>query len=251
MGRGRGSDRSRRGWSTRCRWHRMAGVTAGLARRRGHQRIVQVPPVARLDVLPGLVVGESGLVAQRRGRRVGIFCLATGGLGQHTKRQAQHQRRCQAVSELVHCSKPCEKAGEVPADAHACAKRTHEPHRASSGGLKGSDGSWGSVLAVRLERRRRSEEVGKTGRTQFDRRTQPGCSAGHWRCRTRGRAHVALVGARRMGMVSCLLIVVRMVGLVVDLVAVAVIRVVLASVLGWHAACRRTDHGCSHRTPDG
>lgn len=148
MGRGRGSDRSRRGWSTRCRWHRMAGVTAGLARRRGHQRIVQVPPVARLDVLPGLVVGESGLVAQRRGRRVGIFCLATGGLGQHTKRQAQHQRRCQAVSELVHCSKPCEKAGEVPADAHACAKRTHEPHgppaEASKGQMVRGGRSWPS-----------------------------------------------------------------------------------------------------------
>ena len=110
------------GCGRRCRWcrrggcsartsgHRVAGVCACPARW-GNQCVIELSPVAWLDVLPGLVVGEGGGVAQRWRSRLGIFCLAAGGLGQHTKRQAQHQCRCQAVGELVHCSKPCEEAG--------------------------------------------------------------------------------------------------------------------------------------------
>ena len=68
-------------------------------------------------------------------------------------------------------------------------RRTHEPNQASSGGLSGLDASWGSLLAVREEARRRSREVGERHRSHVRR-----CWDG--RQRTQQRRHRAEVTAQ-------------------------------------------------------
>lgn len=271
------------GWR---RWRRWRGRRG---RRRGHrvptvaraggpcgEPVVQCPPVARPGVLPGLVAGKGGFVVQRRCGRLGVSGIRSKGLcpalGQRKRGQAQRCSACHADQSVVHRWKPggstarrC-RSRETPA---APAKRTHGPRATSPGGREGSEGSGRSVLPARDEIRRgcgRFEEPDQgepEGFGQADRRAQQGREGAE------GRAHVALVSARRRvtrgvvaGVTACVFMGRRVLaGRQVVQGPVGHGRMgsrlsghgaALHGRLALHAhAARRAHHGCRHCTPQG
>ena len=69
---------------------------------------------------------------------------------------------------------------------------THEPHRASRGGLSGLDASWRTLLTVREETRRRSKKVGERDRSEVWWHGNGGQRAQQRRHRAKVAAQVAL-----------------------------------------------------------
>ena len=131
--------------------------------------------------------------------------------------------------------------------------RTHERHQASRGGLTGSDGSGWSVLAVRDEARRGYGRSGVQGGLR-PRMTQVGGGRRKGRQRTRTGATIAIVSTPWRDVIVLL----RMSILGVVLRPVTMMRVVvptrLAEVLHHdvlRTVLRETEHGSSHRAPDG
>jgi hypothetical protein len=240
----------------------MAGVPAALAVLRRDVG-VQLTPVTRLDVLPGLVVSEGGLVAQRRSRGTGGGCSRRRRLGERGQRDAQRQ----PGKDVLHCSKPCESSARRYRSEETLApagKRTDEPHQTSRGGLLGSDGSRWALQAVREEARGGSGERGKHCRGRVVQLRNAGHVTDQGGRRTGCRTEVALVGVR-FAVVLRTVVPGRMVGrrmvvgnrsmLMTSVRAVMTVMLVVAAhkscLAGHRHARRRAGHGNCHRAPDG
>ena len=230
--------------------------------------VVDRTPVARLGVLPRLVVGEGGLVAECRRRSFWVGKVRPPGLCKREQRQAQRHSRGQPENEVVHCWKPCESSARRCHSQETLAstdQRTSEPHQASRGGLSGSDGSGRTLLAVRDEARWRSGEVEKLDRTRVKRLHKRRHAAHKRRERTVGRTGIA--GFRGRVVVAGMAVVGRLGGAVMTAHVVMtswmlmrqglVHRLVAGRVASHrmlHLHPRPGDwaqHGSCHRAPDG
>lgn len=95
--------------SRRCGWRSRAHVVTGMATRgtcRRRDLVVQLSPVARLDLLPGLVVGECRLVSEVSRRCLGIGRVSL--LRDNEGWQAQRQHGRQPTAVRFHGSKTSE-----------------------------------------------------------------------------------------------------------------------------------------------
>lgn len=256
--------RGRRGSGGR---HRVpsVGATLGCCVTDG---VVDRPPVARLGVLPRLVVGEGGLVAECRRRSFWVGKVRPPGLCKREQRQAQRHSRRQPENEVVHCWKPCESSARRCHSQETLAltdQRTREPRQTSRGGLSGSDGSGRTLLAIRDEARWRSGEVEKLDCTRVKRLDKRRHVAHKGRERTVGRTSIA--GFRGCVVMAGMAVVGRLGGAVVTACVVMtswmlkqqglVHRLVpgrVASHRLLHLHPRpgdRAQHGSCHRTPGG
>jgi hypothetical protein len=173
----------RYGSRTRRRGRRAVArmTTAGLGVPHG---VVDRTPVRRLDVVPSLVVREGRLVSQVRNGGAGVGWIHLG-----CRHERPHEGGCRHPGGLLfHFRTHLNRRPSRPMPM----RKAHEPRQASRRGLNGSDGSGGTLLAVRDEARRRNVQVRKDGRhaQRFGNRTLP---AHHARYGTKRGANVAPV----------------------------------------------------------
>lgn len=92
----------------------------------------------------------------------GFRRLVPGGLCSRQKRQARSRGDAPCAEIFFHCSNSSGTPADIAASGFPCGGRT-SPVRPLSGGLMGSDSSWWTVLAVRVEGRDARRQRGERG----------------------------------------------------------------------------------------